>query len=63
MGEFALSSGEGGGAVGSWGGRVLRVGFGWWGWGCGLAVGGGGGEGGRGVVGGDVAEGGVELGC
>ena len=62
MGQFALGGGEGGGAVGPRGRRVLRAGFGGRGWRRGLAVGGGG-EGRRGVVGGDVAEGGVELGC
>lgn len=57
MGQFALGGREGGGAVGPRGVGVLRVGVGGR-WGSGLVVGG------RGrVVGGDVAEGGVELGC
>lgn len=62
MGQFALGGGEGGRAVGSLGRSVLRVGFGGSWWGYGLAVGGGR-EGGGWVVGGDVAERGVELGC
>lgn len=62
MGQFALGGGERGGAVGPLRGSVLRVGFmGRW-WGRTLAVGGGSEGRGR-VVGGDVAEGGVELGC